>query len=162
MPVLSVCLSLINVYSYLILVQTNSSSMRLLSVSPFLCSSLFPRTSVYSLSGLSPLRIPVLSLQEKKRVSAEEDGSRTVGLGIRLLPESEEDSSAFAEIQLHPKFETNCENGRAGNCSAFSSSLQKDDEHTHNFTHTFKRGIRMINKIENALNHSKTHIQPSG
>ena len=122
---LSVCLSLINLYSYIILVHTNLSSMRLLSVSPFLCSSLFPRTTVSSLSGLSPLRIPVLSLQEKKRVSAKEDGLRTVGLGIRLLPESGEDSSAFAEVQLHPKFEINRGNGRTPirNCSVFSSEM---------------------------------------
>lgn len=62
---------------------------------------------------------------QKKRVAQEEDTSRKIGLGIRLLPRSEEDSSAFAKVKFHPKFESNCKNKRAAirTSSIFSSSL---------------------------------------
>ena len=43
-----------------------------------------------------------------------------------------------------------------------SWSTPKDDEHTQNYTHTFRRRRRMRNKRENALNHSKIHIKPFG
>ena len=56
-------------------------------------------------------------------------------------------------LSLHEEMHASC-------CTPWSTP--KDDEHTHNYTHMFKRRRRMRNKRENALNHSKTHIQPFG
>ncbi|CAA7402022.1 unnamed protein product [Spirodela intermedia] len=50
---------------------------------------------------------------QKKRVAQEEDASTRLGLGIRLLPRSEEDSSASARVKFPPKFERNRKDRRA-------------------------------------------------
>ncbi|GMH01852.1 hypothetical protein Nepgr_003691 [Nepenthes gracilis] len=50
---------------------------------------------------------------QKKRVAQEENGSRKRGLGIRLLPASEDDNSAAARVKFSSKFETNRKEKRA-------------------------------------------------
>ncbi|MQM00657.1 hypothetical protein Taro_033384 [Colocasia esculenta] len=51
--------------------------------------------------------------EQKKRVAREEDASRSMGLGIRLLPASEEDSSSSAKVKFSSKFERNRKDKRA-------------------------------------------------
>ncbi|KAM7271915.1 hypothetical protein ACFE04_031129 [Oxalis oulophora] len=50
---------------------------------------------------------------QKKRVVAEEASSRKMGLGIRLLPKSEEDSAAAASVKFSHKFDKNRKDKRA-------------------------------------------------
>lgn len=50
---------------------------------------------------------------QKKRVAEEESVSRKMGLGIRLLPASEEDASAAAHVKFASKFSRNREEKRA-------------------------------------------------
>ncbi|XP_022957516.1 coiled-coil domain-containing protein 130-like [Cucurbita moschata] len=50
---------------------------------------------------------------QKKRVAEEENASRKMGLGIRLLPATEEDSSTAARMKFSSKFEKNRRNKRA-------------------------------------------------
>lgn len=50
---------------------------------------------------------------QKKRVAEEEANSRKAGLGIRLLPVSEEDAAAASRIKFAPKFERNRKDKRA-------------------------------------------------
>uniref|UniRef100_A0A1D1Z9R1 Coiled-coil domain-containing protein 130 n=1 Tax=Anthurium amnicola TaxID=1678845 RepID=A0A1D1Z9R1_9ARAE len=50
---------------------------------------------------------------QKKRVAQEEEVSRRMGLGIRLLPASEEDSSSSAKVKFSSKFERNRKDKRA-------------------------------------------------
>ncbi|KAJ1391316.1 coiled-coil protein [Sesbania bispinosa] len=50
---------------------------------------------------------------QKKRVAEEDNASRKRGLGIRLLPASEEDSSTAAEVKFSTKFDKNRKDKRA-------------------------------------------------
>lgn len=50
---------------------------------------------------------------QKKRVATEEAESRSMGLGIRLLPRSKEDASAAALVKFPSKFERNRKDKRA-------------------------------------------------
>ncbi|KAL2546350.1 hypothetical protein Fot_15583 [Forsythia ovata] len=50
---------------------------------------------------------------QKKRVAEEEANSRKVGLGIRLLPSSEEDAAAASRIKFSSKFDKNRKDKRA-------------------------------------------------
>ncbi|KAK4785398.1 hypothetical protein SAY86_002087 [Trapa natans] len=61
---------------------------------------------------------------QKKRVSEEEAVSRKMGLGVRLLPVSEEETAAAARVKFPPKFNRNRNNKRAliNSSSIFSSS----------------------------------------
>ncbi|XP_042491050.1 coiled-coil domain-containing protein 130 [Macadamia integrifolia] len=63
--------------------------------------------------------------QQKKRVTEEERVSRKMGLGIRLLPASEEDTAAAARVKFSNKFEKNKKEKRAAINAApiFSNSL---------------------------------------
>ncbi|XP_078431765.1 coiled-coil protein (DUF572) [Wolffia australiana] len=65
---------------------------------------------------------------QKKRVAQEEDTSRKIGLGIRLLPRSDEDSSAAAKVKFLPKFEMNRKERRAAirSSSIFPSDRRPD------------------------------------
>ncbi|XP_043717231.1 coiled-coil domain-containing protein 130 [Telopea speciosissima] len=64
--------------------------------------------------------------QQKKRVTEEERVSRKMGLGIRLLPASEEDAAAAAHVKFSSKFEKNKKEKRAAINAApiFSNSLR--------------------------------------
>ncbi|XP_031403063.1 coiled-coil domain-containing protein 130-like [Punica granatum] len=61
---------------------------------------------------------------QKKRVAEEEAASRKMGLGIRLLPASEEESAAAGRVKFPPKFDRNMKDKRAliKSSSIFSSS----------------------------------------
>uniref|UniRef100_A0A7N0U1C6 Coiled-coil domain-containing protein 130 n=2 Tax=Kalanchoe fedtschenkoi TaxID=63787 RepID=A0A7N0U1C6_KALFE len=50
---------------------------------------------------------------QKKRVAEEEAASRKMGLGIRLLPKSEEDAAVAARVNFPSKFDKNTKNKRA-------------------------------------------------
>lgn len=50
---------------------------------------------------------------QKKRVAEEEAASRKMGLGMRLLPASKEDSAASARVKFSSKFEKNRKDKRA-------------------------------------------------
>ncbi|KAI3467145.1 hypothetical protein Pfo_023808 [Paulownia fortunei] len=50
---------------------------------------------------------------QKRRVAEEEANSRKAGLGIRLLPVSEEDATAASRVKFATKFETNRKDKRA-------------------------------------------------
>ncbi|CAK9141348.1 unnamed protein product [Ilex paraguariensis] len=50
---------------------------------------------------------------QKKRVAEEEAASRKIGLGIRLLPPSEEDTAAAARVRFSSKFDRNRKEKRA-------------------------------------------------
>ncbi|KAG9141701.1 hypothetical protein Leryth_025893, partial [Lithospermum erythrorhizon] len=50
---------------------------------------------------------------QKKRVAAEEAESRNMGLGIRLLPPSQEDASVAARVKFSSKFERSRKDKRA-------------------------------------------------
>lgn len=50
---------------------------------------------------------------QKKRVAEEEVASRKRGLGVRLLPASEEDAAAAASVKFSSKFERNRKEKRA-------------------------------------------------
>ncbi|GAB2234180.1 hypothetical protein Droror1_Dr00003418 [Drosera rotundifolia] len=50
---------------------------------------------------------------QKKRVAEEELASKKMGLSIRLLPASEEDTAVAARTKFHHKFETNRKDKRA-------------------------------------------------
>ncbi|PON87034.1 CWC16 protein [Trema orientale] len=50
---------------------------------------------------------------QKKRIAAEEVASRKMGLGIRLLPASKEDSAVAAKVKFSSKFEKNRKDKRA-------------------------------------------------
>ncbi|KAK4763870.1 hypothetical protein SAY87_013308 [Trapa incisa] len=62
---------------------------------------------------------------QKKRVAEEEAASRKIGLGVRLLPASEEETAAAARIKFPPKFDHNRNNKRAliNSSCIFSSSV---------------------------------------
>eukprot|EP00897_Mesotaenium_endlicherianum_P003309 jgi/Mesen1/3005/ME000177S02276 len=62
---------------------------------------------------------------QKRRVAEEEAEARRRGLGIRLLPESQEDAAAASRVDFHPKFRTNLLNKRAAisASSIFSGAL---------------------------------------
>ncbi|GAB2297079.1 hypothetical protein Dimus_031180 [Dionaea muscipula] len=64
---------------------------------------------------------------QKKRVAEEEVASRKKGLGIRLLPVSEEDAVTAARVKFHSKFESNRKEKRAliaaGSIFSCSSSV---------------------------------------
>ncbi|KAI3433256.1 uncharacterized protein J3R85_007158 [Psidium guajava] len=61
---------------------------------------------------------------QKKRIAEEETASRKEGLGIRLLPATEEDTASAAKVKFSSKFERNRKDKRALiNCaSIFSTS----------------------------------------
>lgn len=70
---------------------------------------------------------------QKKRVAAEEGEARRLGLGIRLLPKSEEDSVASAGAKFRRKFDITLRNKRAmiqasSIFSATSGAAQKYDD----------------------------------
>ncbi|XP_044488086.1 coiled-coil domain-containing protein 130-like [Mangifera indica] len=50
---------------------------------------------------------------QKRRVAEEEVSSRKLGLGLRLLPKSEEDTAAAANVRFSSKFEKNRKDKRA-------------------------------------------------
>lgn len=50
---------------------------------------------------------------QKKKVAQEEEASRKMGLGIRLLPSAKEDAEAAASIRFSSKFERNRKDKRA-------------------------------------------------
>ncbi|KAJ0038305.1 coiled-coil domain-containing protein 130-like [Pistacia vera] len=50
---------------------------------------------------------------QKKRVAEEEASSRKLGLGLRLLPKSEEDAAVAANVRFSSKFEKNRKDKRA-------------------------------------------------
>ncbi|CAM8876546.1 unnamed protein product [Rhodiola kirilowii] len=50
---------------------------------------------------------------QKKRVAEEEAASRKMGLGIRLLPKSDEDAAVAARVKFPSKFDKNTKNKRA-------------------------------------------------
>lgn len=50
---------------------------------------------------------------QKKRVAEEEANSRKAGLGIRLLPVSEEDTASASRVKFATKFEKNRKDKRA-------------------------------------------------
>ncbi|KAE9589856.1 hypothetical protein Lal_00021527 [Lupinus albus] len=50
---------------------------------------------------------------QKKRVAEEESSSRKRGLGIRLLPNSEQDAATAAKVKFSSKFDRNMKNKRA-------------------------------------------------
>lgn len=56
----------------------------------------------------------LLSFQgQKKKVAQEEEASRKMGLGIRLLPSSAEDAASAAGVKFSSKFERNRKDKRA-------------------------------------------------
>jgi coiled-coil domain-containing protein 130 len=50
---------------------------------------------------------------QKKRVSEEKDAARKMGLGVRLLPPSKEDTATAASVKFPSKFEKNARDRRA-------------------------------------------------
>ncbi|KAF4356858.1 hypothetical protein F8388_019517 [Cannabis sativa] len=50
---------------------------------------------------------------QKKRIAEEESASKKMGLGVRLLPASKEDSSIASKVKFSSKFERNRKNKRA-------------------------------------------------
>lgn len=58
------------------------------------------------------ITVPFLQNQ-KKRVAEEEAASRKRGLGIRLLPNSEQDAATAAKVKFSSKFDKNRKDKRA-------------------------------------------------
>lgn len=50
---------------------------------------------------------------QKRKIAQEEDSSRKMGLGIRLLPPSKEDAASAASVRFSSKFERNSKDKRA-------------------------------------------------
>ena len=67
---------------------------------------------------------------QKKRVAEEETASRKRGLGIRLLPATEQDAATAKQVKFLTKFDKNRKDKRALSSSAsiFSSSSSMSDK----------------------------------
>lgn len=81
---------------------------------------------------------------QKKRIAEEETASRKKGLGIRLLPSTEEDTASAAKVKFSSKFERNRKDKRAliNAASIFSSSRSASSDTSRLVLESKRRKIR--------------------
>jgi coiled-coil domain-containing protein 130 len=80
----------------------------------YLAHEILSRLFIHSISPFEYIFLPFPFYQsQKKRVAEEEAASRKRGLGIRLLPASEQDAAAAAKVKFSSKFDKNRKDKRA-------------------------------------------------